>query len=188
MVFPKAAALTLLSFGLATRVTAVTTCAGLIEAVGSASTVTLEGNFACSEPITIYSGGMVTVAGPYTITIDADFAVGTLSSLFVTEAGGALTLNGLTIKSGAMGGIRAVHNEGALTVVDCTFSSLSGTAETMLSTGGVVSSWSRARCMAPRSRSFVDSTASPLAFVQFLCLRCHQCFMPLLITQAPDWL
>lgn len=161
MVFTKAAFFTLLSFGLAaTRATAVTTCAGLIEAVGSASTVTLEGNFPCSEPITIYSGGVVTVSGPYTITIDTDFA-GTLKSLFVTEAGGALTLDGLTIKSGAVGGIRAVHNEGTLTVKGCTFSSLSGEAETMLSTGGVVSRCGG--CLRTRARTLIpDTTESVL--------------------------
>lgn len=137
MVFTKAAGLALLSFGIAARRSnAVTSCDDLIEAVVSSSTVTLEGDFSCAEPITIGAGTDVTVEGSHTITIENVFS-GALSSLFVNE--GTLVLSGLTINSVAGGGKRAIHNEGALEVDGCTFSSLSGTGEPTLSTGGVVS-------------------------------------------------
>lgn len=141
MVFsPKSAGLAL-SLGLAARgATAVSNCAGLIDAIGVSATVVVESDFSCSKEITIAPDVTVNVSGPHMITIAADFvadAATTDSSLFVNE--GSLTLDGITVESQAALGIRAVHNEGDLSLVGCTFSSLSGTRDSMLSVGGVVS-------------------------------------------------
>lgn len=140
MVFtPKSAGLALFSLGLlaARGATAVSNCDGLIDAVGVTANVVLESDFTCDEAVTVGAGQTVTVTGgEHVITIDPDFA-GAVSSLFVNE--GTLTLDGVTVKSQAAGGVRAVYNEGDLSLAGCTFASLFGTASSMLSTGGVVS-------------------------------------------------
>eukprot|EP00752_Nemacystus_decipiens_P002934 g2729.t1 len=134
------AGLALFSLGLAAKgATAVSNCAGLIDAIGVSATIILESDFSCSEAINVGGGETVSVSGPHVITIDADFdvdAASTSSSLFVNE--GSLTLDGVTVESQSAAGIRAVHNEGDLILVDCTFSSLFGTTDSMLSVGGVV--------------------------------------------------
>ena len=145
MVFtPKSSGLALLSLGLlaARRATAVSNCAGLIDAIGVSATIVLESDFSCSSAINVGPGESVSVSGPHVITIDADFeAESTASSLFVNE--GSLTLDGVTVESEKAGGVRAVHNEGELSLVGCTFTSLFGTVNSMLSMGGVVSGSAR---------------------------------------------
>lgn len=135
----KSAGLALaLSLGLAARgATAVSNCNGLIDAIGVTANIALESDFSCTEEIKVGSGTTVTVSGPHVITVHPDFTSSSgVSSLFVNE--GSLTLDGVTVESQAAAGIRAVHNEGDLSLAGCTFSSLFGTADSMLGTGGVV--------------------------------------------------
>lgn len=116
-------------------------CAGLVDAIGATENIVLESDFSCTEQIAVGAGQAVTVTGPHVITIDADFS-SAVSSLFVNE--GSLALDGVTVESQAAGGIRAVHNEGGLSLVGCTFSSLFGTATSMLSVGDLNAQ--RGRC------------------------------------------
>ncbi|CAM9713187.1 unnamed protein product, partial [Ectocarpus fasciculatus] len=139
----KTAGLALLFLGLGARqASAVSTCADLIDAVGAisgtAGTVGLEGDITCFEHIPVTASQDVTVSGAYTITLDAAFAGSTTTdaggSLFENE--GTLKLVGITFKTSATDGNRAVWSTGTLSVEGCTFELYPSGA--FLSRGGVI--------------------------------------------------
>lgn len=130
----KAAGFSFFALGLiARRAMAVdqTDCEGLRTAVAAASAAasfTLGADFSCTEAITI-TGKTTIEGGSHTITIDPTFLTAASSigsGLFVVEAGGTLEINDVTItvNTEESDGVRAIYNEGTLTVYNCVFSKL----------------------------------------------------------------
>lgn len=124
----SAAGLCVLVLALASRqamAVNVDDCVDLLNSAGSSEALVLTADIVCSgDPIAIALGREVTVSGEgNSIEIGTGFSG---ESLFENE--GTLTLDGVTIseatESGLPKGVRAIYNEGTLTVTDCTFRGL----------------------------------------------------------------
>jgi len=123
----------------------VGTCEELIAAVGDiagSGTIEVTADIECPDDFSIAAAQDVTITGPATITIGADFTPSTAEStggggsLIVNQ--GTLELNGLTFKTlDTTTGNRAILNEGTLTVVECSFELFH--SEGFISEGGAVS-------------------------------------------------
>lgn len=130
----KAAGFSFFALGLVARQTMAmdeTDCDVLRIAIADASAAvsfTIGQDLTCTEPITI-SGTTTIEGGSHTITISSLFLTpsgSTGSGLFVVEKGGTLEINDVTItvEDTESDGVRAIYNEGTLTVNNCVFSKL----------------------------------------------------------------
>lgn len=130
----------------------VGTCAALLQAVSSAAdtatSISLTTSFACSQTVSISDDQDITIDGAdNTITISNSFtsSVSTGSSLF-SNLGSLSITNLIVTESGDdldTAGVRAIHNEGALTISSCEFQGLNVRTEISdrMAQGGVVSNW-----------------------------------------------